>query len=94
MIKRNLTKFQEAQLSFALSDKGNFEIALRVGSMKRRVSNQAINRCFDAFVREGILEPVEEEGLTHYEFTCKARDYIDTFNLQDAWKKFYNGGAK
>lgn len=92
-MKRTLTKYQERQLSYALSDAGNFGFLVSNGSY--RTTKAAIDRCIDAFIRDEILEPVREGNLTYFEFTCKARDYVDTFKLQDAWRWFYRkGGSK
>jgi len=79
---RTLTKFQEAQLAFALSDRGNFDLAVRIciSNGVRVFREDAVLRCWDAFVREGICEKVREGNLTHLEFTCKARDYIDKYH--------------
>ena len=75
---RNLTKFQEAQLAFALSDKGRFSIATKVEG-KRKFRRDAIERCWLAFEREGITEIVWSGNLGSFEFTCKARDYVEFF---------------
>jgi len=81
-MKRTLTKFQEAQLAFALSNDGKFCLAVQLvgktGTHKFR--HDAIVRCWDAFLHEGITEHVREGNLTFQEFTCKARDYVDTFH--------------
>jgi len=77
---KRFTKFQEAQLAYAVTQ-GNGGLLVKTGAYQRAFREDAIERCWLAFDREGYIIKTRSGNLTHWDLDeIKAQAYIDKFN--------------